>query len=153
MAQKITPYLWFDNQADEAAHFYVSIFPNSKLLSTSPGPDGKVMIASFELNGQHFLALNGGPGFQFTEAVSFLIECGDQEEVDYYWERLTANGGEPGRCGWLKDQYSLSWQVIPRALAELISDPNPVTAGNVMQAMLQMSKIDIAQLRAAHERE
>jgi predicted 3-demethylubiquinone-9 3-methyltransferase (glyoxalase superfamily) len=155
VGQKITPFLWFDTQAEEAANFYVSVFKNSEVLEVSrfgegaPREAGSVMTVSFRLDGQPFTALNGGPEFNFTEAVSFQIDCGDQEEVDYFWEKLTA-GGEPGPCGWLKDKYGLSWQVIPRILMELLGDPDRAKADRVMQAMLQMSKIDIAKLKEAY---
>jgi predicted 3-demethylubiquinone-9 3-methyltransferase (glyoxalase superfamily) len=153
--QKITPFLWFDHQAEEAMHFYTSILKNSKIGKVSrygdsgPGPKGSVMTASFELDGQEFVALNGGPLFKFTEAVSFLVRCENQAEVDELWEKLSA-GGQPSRCGWLKDKFGLSWQIQPIALMELLSDPDPVKSARVMQAMLQMTKIDIAKLKAAH---
>lgn len=156
MGQKITPFLWFDNQAEEAMNFYVSVFKNSEVIGVNrlpegtPGPAGSVITASFRLNGQEFVALNGGPQFKFTEAVSFLIDCEDQEEVDYYWNALTADGGEESQCGWLKDKYGLSWQVVPRILMELMGDKNPAKAGAVMQAMLQMSKIEIPKLQEAY---
>ena len=156
--KKITPFLWFDDQAEEAMNFYVSVFKNSKVLGVSrygdagPGAKGSVMTASFELNGQEFTALNGGPqNFGFTEAISFLVDCEDQKEVDTLWEKLTADGGEPGPCGWLKDKYGLSWQIVPRALTELLGDKDPVKAQRVMQAMLKMSKIDVSQLQQAYE--
>ena len=156
MTQKITPYLWFDNNAEEAINFYVSVFKNSEILNVSrfgeggPGPAGAMMTATFRLDGQEFMALNGGPEFKFTEAISFLIECETQAEVDYYWDKLTA-GGEPGPCGWLKDQFGLSWQVIPTVLPKLLGDEDPVKAGRAMQAMQQMSKIDIAKLQEAYD--
>ena len=155
-AQTISPFLWFDNQAEDAAKLYVSIFPNSRILGVSrygeagPGPKGTVMTVSFELDGQRFIALNGGPQFKFTEAISFSIECETQEEVDRYWAKLTA-GGEEGPCGWLKDKYGLSWQVNPRVLGELLSDPDHKKAKRVMEAMLKMKKIDIATLKRAAE--
>lgn len=158
MTQKITPYLWFDNNAEEAMTFYVSVFRNSEVLSVSrygeagPGPEGTVMMATFRLDGQEFMALNGGPQFTFTEAISFLINCETQEEVDYYWDKLSA-GGEPGPCGWLKDQFGLSWQVIPSILGKLLQDEDRVKANRVTQAMLQMSKIDIAKLQEAYAQE
>jgi predicted 3-demethylubiquinone-9 3-methyltransferase (glyoxalase superfamily) len=151
---KITPFLWFDNQAEEAMNFYTSIFKNSKTGKvvrygdSGPGPKGSVMVASFELDGVPFTALNGGPMFKFTEAVSFVIDCKDQEEVDHYWEKLSA-GGKPGDCGWLKDKFGLSWQIVPSALPRLLSDPDAKKAGRVMQAMMQMKKIDIAKLEQA----
>lgn len=158
--RKITPFLWFDGQAEQAAEFYVSVFPNSRITrvlryseagSERHGhPPGTVMTVAFELDGQRFTALNGGPMFKFTEAVSFVVDCATQDEVDYYWERL-GEGGDPAaqQCGWLKDRYGLSWQIVPRRLLELLSDPNPDTAGRVMQAMMPMQKIDIAALERA----
>jgi predicted 3-demethylubiquinone-9 3-methyltransferase (glyoxalase superfamily) len=153
---KISPFLWFDNQAEEAAELYTSVFPNSKITEVqrnaagAPGPEGAVMIVQFELDGEQFTALNGGPQqFTFNESVSFLVTCGDQAEVDGYWDRLTADGGEPGPCGWLKDKYGLSWQIVPKVLTELLADPDPARAGRVMQAMLGMSKIDIKTLQNA----
>ena len=155
--KKITPYLWFDNQAEEAMTFYTSIFKNSRILGVSrygdsgPGPKGSVMTATFELNGQKITALNGGPvHFGFTEAISFFVNCETQEEVDYLWEQLT-EGGEPGPCGWLKDRYGLSWQIVPIALGEMLGDKDPAKAQRVMQAMLQMSKLDVAVLKQAYE--
>ncbi len=148
--KKITPFLWFDDQAEEAMNFYVSIFKNSKVLNVSPGPNGKAFTVSFELDGQAFTALNAGPVFKFTEAISFFVSCESQEEVDYYWEKLLA-GGEESQCGWLKDKYGLSWQIVPTALGELLGDPDPVKSQRVMQAMLQMRKIEIAGLRQAYE--
>jgi predicted 3-demethylubiquinone-9 3-methyltransferase (glyoxalase superfamily) len=152
----IRPFLWFDSQAEEAAHHYVSIFPNSRILGVSrygdagPGPAGSVMTVAFELDGQAFLALNGGPHFKFTEAISFLVDCKTQDEVDRYWERLS-DGGEQGPCGWLKDRFGLSWQVVPAALGELLGDPDPRKAKRVVEAMLRMKKLDIAELRRARE--
>jgi predicted 3-demethylubiquinone-9 3-methyltransferase (glyoxalase superfamily) len=154
--QKITPFLWFDNQAEEAMNFYVSIFKNSKVGRVSrcgeagPGPKGTVMSATFQLEGQEFMALNGGPLFHFTEAISFFVDCKTQQEVDELWEKLCA-GGQPGRCGWLKDKFGLSWQIIPSALMELLQDKDPQRSKRAMQAMLQMSKIDIAGLKQAYE--
>jgi predicted 3-demethylubiquinone-9 3-methyltransferase (glyoxalase superfamily) len=154
--QKITPFLWFDNQAEEAARFYVSVFANSRLSGVSrygdagPGPKGSVMVVPFELDGQQFIALNGGPQFKFTEAVSFVVNCKTQEEVDYFWEKLS-EGGSKVQCGWLKDKYGLSWQVVPTILGELMQDKDPVKTKKVMQAMLQMKKIDIAELKRAYE--
>jgi predicted 3-demethylubiquinone-9 3-methyltransferase (glyoxalase superfamily) len=147
--QKITPFLWFDGQAEEAANFYVSLFPDSKILWKTAGADGKTQWLSFELNGQAFNALNGGPVFKFTEAISFFVNCEGQEEVDKYWNALTANGGSEGQCGWLKDKYGLSWQIIPTALSRLLGDPDHAKAGRVMQAMLKMKKIVIADLEKA----
>lgn len=153
--QKITPYLWFDHQAEEAARFYTSIFKNSRIGSISrfgeggPMPAGTAITVSFQLEGQEFLALNGGPQFKFNEAVSFLVSCETQEEVDYYWEKLS-EGGEEQPCGWLKDKYGLSWQVVPTILGQLLTDQNPEKAQRVTQAMLQMKKFDIEALRRAY---
>jgi predicted 3-demethylubiquinone-9 3-methyltransferase (glyoxalase superfamily) len=154
--KKITPFLWFDEQAEEAMNFYVSIFPNSRVLEVSrlpegtPGPQGKVLTATFELNGQQFMALNGGPeNFHFSEAISFYVDCENQEEVDRLWEKLTA-GGEPGPCGWLKDKYGLSWQIVPKQLGEMLGDKDPVKAGRVMQAMLKMGKLNVSELQKAY---
>lgn len=153
--QKITPFLWFDNQAEEAMNFYVSIFKNSKVGRVSrygdagPGPKGTVMVATFELDGQAFMALNGGPHFKFTEAISLVVSCTTQDEVDAMWEKLSA-GGAKGQCGWLKDKYGLSWQIVPTALGELMSGPDPAKSGRVMQAMMQMTRIDIAALQQAY---
>ncbi|MGC1437876.1 MAG: VOC family protein [Terriglobales bacterium] len=153
---KITPFLWFDDQAEEAMNFYVSIFKNSKVGSVTrygdagPGPKGTVMSARFQLDGQDFFALNGGPLFKFTEAISFFVNCETQEEVDELWEKLTAGGGTPQRCGWLKDKYGLSWQIIPKALGEMLGDKDPQKSQRVMQAMLQMNKIDIQRLKEAY---
>ncbi len=152
--QKITPFLWFDNQAEEAINFYVSIFKNSKIVSMSrwsegsPFPAGLLMTATFILDGQEFMALNAGPQFKFTEAVSFFINCETQAEIDEIWGKLTSDGGEPSQCGWLKDKYGLSWQVIPTALNELMSAPDG-RGSRVMAALMQMSKIDIEILRQA----
>ena len=143
--QRITPFLWFDGTAEEAMNFYVSVFPNSKVLSVSP------MTVSFELEGQRFHGLNGGPQYHFNEAVSFLVDCETQEEVDTYWSKLIAGGGQPGQCGWLKDRFGLSWQIIPRVLGRLLGDQDRARAGRVMQAMLGMSKIDIAGLQRAYD--
>jgi predicted 3-demethylubiquinone-9 3-methyltransferase (glyoxalase superfamily) len=160
--QKITPNLWFDNQAEEAAHFYVSIFKNSKIgnitrygeaaAEISGKPKGSVMTVTFQIEGQEFIALNGGPQFKFTEAISLLVNCDTQQEVDELWEKLS-QGGEEGPCGWLKDKYGVSWQVVPRVLDEMIRDPDPVKAERVMNAMLQMQKIDIAGLRQAYDQQ
>ena len=149
--KKITPFLWFDDQAEEAMNFYVSIFKNAKVLSVTPGPNGKAMSVSFELDGQEFIGLNAGPQFRFNEAISFLVDCKTQQEVDELWEKLTADGCEESMCGWLKDKYGLSWQIIPSALGEMLGDPDPAKSQRVMQAMLQMRKIDIAGLRQAYE--
>jgi predicted 3-demethylubiquinone-9 3-methyltransferase (glyoxalase superfamily) len=148
--KKITPFLWFDDQAEEAMKFYVSIFKNSKVLNISPGPNGKAFSVSFELDGQEITGLNGGPNFKFTEAISFFVNCETQAEVDYLWEKLTA-GGKEVQCGWLKDKYGLSWQIVPTALGELLGDPDPVKSQRVMKAMLIMKKIEIAGLRRAYE--
>ena len=154
--QKIMPCLWFDANAEEAVNFYTSLFENSKVLSMSrygdagPGPKGSVMVAKFELEGQEFMALNGGPRFQFTPAISFLVNCKTQEEVDGLWEKLSA-GGKTQPCGWLQDRFGLSWQVVPTILGELLADKDPKRSERVMKAMLQMSKIDIAALKRAYE--
>jgi predicted 3-demethylubiquinone-9 3-methyltransferase (glyoxalase superfamily) len=154
--QKITPFLWFDHQAEEAVRFYVSIFPNSKIVkmvrygSAGPGPAGSVMTVDFELEGQSFVALNGGPHFKFTEAISFVVSCRTQDEVDFYWEKLSADGGEV-QCGWLKDKFGLSWQIVPTRFLELISDPDPQKTGRVMKAMFTMKKLDIRALEKAYE--
>jgi predicted 3-demethylubiquinone-9 3-methyltransferase (glyoxalase superfamily) len=151
---KITPFLWFDTQAEDAARFYVSIFPNSKIGKTSryseagPGPKGSVMTIEFQLDGQQFVGLNGGPSHKFTEAVSFVIDCQTQEDVDHCWNGLSA-GGREDMCGWLKDRFGLSWQVVPRVLIDLLNDPDKAKAGRVMQAMLKMKKIEIAALKRA----
>jgi predicted 3-demethylubiquinone-9 3-methyltransferase (glyoxalase superfamily) len=153
--QKIIPFLWFDDQAEAAATFYVSLFKNSKLLNVArygeagPGPKGTAMTITFELAGQKFIALNGGPVFKFTEAISFLINCETQEEVDDLWKKLSA-GGTESQCGWVKDKYGLSWQVVPTALGEMLQDEDPKKSQRVMQAMLQMRKIDIAKLKQAY---
>ncbi|MDB5341064.1 MAG: 3-demethylubiquinone-9 3-methyltransferase [Planctomycetaceae bacterium] len=153
--QLITPFLWFDHQAEDAANFYASIFPNSKVTKVvrygagGPGPVGSAMTVAFELSGLPFVALNGGPHYKFTEAVSFVVNCQTQDEVDTYWEKLTAGGTEV-QCGWLKDKFGLSWQIVPKAMPELLGDPDPVKAGRVMQAMMTMKKIDIAELKRAH---
>jgi len=149
--KKITPFLWFDTQAEEAMNFYTSIFKNSKVLGVTPGPNGRAMSVNFELEGQEFIGLNAGPQFQFNEAISFLVDCKTQEEVDDLWEKLTADGGEESMCGWLKDKFGLSWQIIPTTLSEMLSDPDPEKAGRVMQAMLKMNKIDIEGLLRAYD--
>ncbi|HSV60798.1 MAG TPA: VOC family protein [Variovorax sp.] len=146
--QKISPFLWFDGNAEEAIEFYTSIFKNARVTSTIPGPGGKPMGASFTLEGQEFMALNGGPMFKFTEAISFHVNCESQEEVDYYWSRLGAGGTEQ-QCGWLKDKFGLSWQIIPSVLSRMLQDKDSARAGRAMQAMLQMVKIDIAGLQKA----
>jgi predicted 3-demethylubiquinone-9 3-methyltransferase (glyoxalase superfamily) len=156
--QKISPFLWFNDQAEEAANFYVSIFKNSAILGVSrygdggPGPAGTAMSVSFVLDGLQFTALNGGPQFTFTKAISLFVTAETQDEVDDLWEQLTT-GGEPGQCGWLKDKYGLSWQIVPPVLFELLGDPDPDKSSRVMQAMLGMSKLDIAGLRAAYDAE
>jgi predicted 3-demethylubiquinone-9 3-methyltransferase (glyoxalase superfamily) len=153
--QKITPFLWFNNNAEEAMNFYISIFRDAKIENVArygegaPFPAGTLMSATFYLEGQEFMVLNGGPQFQFNEAVSFFVNCENQLEVDYLWAKLS-EGGEEGPCGWLKDKFGLSWQVIPNALGQMLNDPDPVKAQNVMQAMLQMSKIEIAKLEQAY---
>ena len=154
MQQRIAPNLWFDTEAEEAANFYLSVFENSRIVSVTRYPQdapreaGMVMTVEFELDGQRFVAINGGPQFTFDEAISFQINCTDQDEVDHYWERLS-DGGEEGPCGWLKDRYGLSWQVVPAGMEELFTDPDPQRAQRAMQAMLKMSKLDIAALREA----
>ncbi|GHJ42520.1 VOC family protein [Streptomyces sp. TS71-3] len=151
----ITPNLWFDTQGEEAARFYVSIFPNSRITNVThygeagPREAGSVLTVDFELDGQPYTAINGGPEFTFDEAISLLINCADQEEVDYYWSRLLADGGQESQCGWLKDRFGMSWQVVPAELGELISDPDGGRAQRAMKAMLGMVKIDVAALRAA----
>ncbi len=149
---KITPFLWFNNQAEEATNFYVSVFKNSKVGNINRmGPDGPVFSTTFELEGQDFMALNGGPEFSFTEAISLYVSCKTQAEVDDLWAKLTADGGSESQCGWLKDKYGLSWQIIPDVLGQLIGDPDPEKAGRAMQAMLKMQKINIAELQRAHD--
>jgi len=154
--KKITPFLWFNNQAEEAMNFYVSIFKDSKVLSVTrygdagPGPKGSVMVANFEIEGQQFTALNGGPNYTLTPAISFVVHCKTQEEVDWYWEKLSA-GGQKVQCGWLTDKFGLSWQVVPNALLEMLQDKDPEKSNRVMKAMLEMTKIDIARLKQAYE--
>lgn len=154
--QKITPFLWFNNQAEEAANFYVSVFKNAKINGisrygeTGPGPAGSVMVAQFQIEGQEFLALNGGPVFIISPANSFVVNCETQAEVDEYWDKLSS-GGATQQCGWLTDKFGVSWQIVPTVLGELMSDPDPVKSGRVMQAMLQMTKLEIAGLRRAYE--
>jgi predicted 3-demethylubiquinone-9 3-methyltransferase (glyoxalase superfamily) len=156
MQQKITTFLWFDDDAEEAIRFYGSLFPDAKVLEQSrwgeggPLPKGTLMAATFQLAGQQFMALNGGPKYRFNEAISLFVACEDQREIDRLWAALTADGGEPGRCGWLKDKYGLSWQLAPRSLAAMLADPDPAKARAVGAAMLQMDKLDLAKLRAAH---
>lgn len=154
--QKITPFLWFDNNAEEAANFYVSIFKNSKVLSVSrygdagSGPKGTVMVAEFQIEGQEFVALNGGPRFKFDEAISFVVNCETQDEVEYFWDRLS-EGGKKSRCGWLQDKFGLWWQVVPTVLGKLMSDSDPEKVKRVTQTMLQMDRIDIEPLQRAYE--
>ena len=154
--QKITPFLWFDGRAEEAMNFYVAIFRNSKkgkvvrYGDAGPGPKGAVMTAVFQLDGQEFIALNGGPQFKFSQAVSFVVNCKTQKEVDELWEKLSA-GGEQQMCGWLKDKFGLSWQIVPSALPELLSDPDPAISQSVMKAMMQMKKLDIEGLKRAKQ--
>jgi len=144
-SHKITPFLWFDNQAEAAARFYTSVFKNSKLLNVTP------MVVNFEIEGQEIIALNGGPRFQFSEAFSLLVNCDNQDEIDYYWSKLTADGGQESMCGWLKDKFGFSWQIVPVQLSKLLGDKDRERAGRAMQAMLKMKKIDIATLeRASH---
>jgi predicted 3-demethylubiquinone-9 3-methyltransferase (glyoxalase superfamily) len=160
--QNITPFLWFDTQAEDAMNFYVSLFPNSKTLTVSRysaegakaagRPEGSVMVAAFELNGKKFMALNGGPMFKFTEAISFMVECDDQTEIDRFWNALT-DGGQPGQCGWLKDKFGVSWQIVPTALGIMMGDKDPAKSARVMQAMLAMTKIDLAKLQEAYAAE
>jgi predicted 3-demethylubiquinone-9 3-methyltransferase (glyoxalase superfamily) len=147
--QKIVTFLWFDTEAEAAMNYYASVFPDSKVVSVSHGPDGKVLTGTFQLAGQEFMALNGGPQFKFSEAISLFVRCETQEEVDRLWARLTADGGEESQCGWLKDKYGLSWQIIPNRLGALLGDEDPGRAGRAMQAMLGMRKIDVAGLEKA----
>lgn len=153
--QKITPFLWYNDNAEEAVNLYTSLFPGSKIISVArygeagPGPAGQVMTMGFELFGQKFTALNGGPHFKFTEAVSFVVNCESQEEVDKYWDALLKDGGTPSQCGWLKDKFGLSWQIVPTVLPELLTGNDPKKAQRVMQAMMKMVKLDIATLKKA----
>ena len=155
--QKISPSLWFDHQAEEAIELYVSIFNHSRIVSVNrfgegaPFPAGTLMSATFELEGQRFMALNGGPAFQFTEAISFFVSCETQEEIDTLWEKLTADGGKEGRCGWLKDKFGVSWQIVPDVLGELMGSKEGEKAGRAMQAMFRMNKLDINGLKEAYE--
>ena len=161
--QKITPFLWFDDQAEEAVKFYTSIFKNSKVgkvlrydeeaakISQSGRPPGSVLTLEFQIEGQNFVALNGGPAFKFNESISFVVNCETQEEVDYFWQKLTADGGNESQCGWLKDKFGLSWQVSPVVLGDMLSDPDPAAAGRVMEAMMEMDKMDVAALKRAYE--
>ncbi len=154
--QKISPFLWFNTEAEGAAQFYISVFKKGKITSVThwgeegPGQAGSIMTVGFELDGQEFVALNGGPNFKFTEAISFVVNCENQEEVDYYWEKLTAGGGKTVECGWLKDKYGLSWQIVPKAFFKMIEDKDPARVQRVMQAMMQMTKFDIAALENAY---
>uniref|UniRef100_B0T8F8 3-demethylubiquinone-9 3-methyltransferase n=1 Tax=Caulobacter sp. (strain K31) TaxID=366602 RepID=B0T8F8_CAUSK len=154
---QISPFLWFDTQAEEAANVYVGLFPNSKITSVTrygeggPGPAGTVMTVGFELDGQPFTALNGGPHFQFTEAVSFVVHGKDAAEVDHYWDGLIADGGKPSQCGWLKDRFGLSWQIVPQEFLDLMSSPDKDATGRMFAAMMQMTKLDIVKLKAAFE--
>jgi predicted 3-demethylubiquinone-9 3-methyltransferase (glyoxalase superfamily) len=154
---KITPFLWFDNQAEEAANFYVSLFKNSRIGRVArygdggPGPKGQVMTIAFELDGLGFTALNGGPIFKFTEAVSLQVDCQDQAEIDDLWAKLTANGGQESQCGWLKDRFGLSWQIVPANMGDLLGGSDPAKSQRAVQAMLKMKKLDIAALKAARE--
>jgi predicted 3-demethylubiquinone-9 3-methyltransferase (glyoxalase superfamily) len=156
LRQKITPFLWFDNNAEEAMNHYVSIFRNSRIIAVrrygkgGPGPEGTVMTGTFELEGQRFMALNGGPLFKFTEAISLFVNCENQAEVDELWDKLTA-GGQESRCGWLKDKFGVSWQIIPAALGELLGDPDPAKSRRVMEAMMKMGKIDVGLLQRARD--
>ena len=153
-AHKITPMLWFDGQAEDAARLYVSVFPDSSIGAISRQPDGTPLVVEFTLAGQRFTALNGGPNYSFTPAVSFVVDCDDQEEVDHYWDRLLEGGAPEARqCGWLADRFGVSWQVVPRQLGEYLSDLDPERAGRTMQAMLRMKKLDIEGLRRAHDGE
>lgn len=157
--QKITPFLWFDKNAEDAARFYTSIFKNSKILQISrygdagPGPKGSVMVVNFQLAGQEFTALNGGPLFKFSEAFSFVVSCDNQAEIDEYWRKLTAGGGQESMCGWLKDRFGFSWQIVPRQMGTLMGQKDPQKANRVMHALLQMKKLDIARLEQAAEDE
>ncbi|HEX8823798.1 MAG TPA: VOC family protein [Archangium sp.] len=154
--QKITPFLWFNQEAEEAANFYISLFKDSKILSVArygdagPGPKGTAMVVEFQLASQKFQALNGGPHFKFTEAISLMVDCESQEEVDMLWSKLTANGGQEGQCGWLKDRYGLSWQIVPARFIQLMKDKDPKRTQRVMQAMMTMKKFDITRLEEAY---
>ena len=156
MIQKITPFLWFDTEAEDAMNFYVSVFKNSKVLSVSRTPDnvpgdraGKVLVASFEIEGQKFHAMNGGPTYKIDEAISFVVNCDTQEEIDYYWEKLTSNGGKEVQCGWLKDKYGFRWQIVPEIMHKLLQDPDRAKAARAMAAMMKMVKLDAARIEAA----
>ena len=147
---KITPFLWFDTKAEEAMNFYASIFKHPKVISVNRA-QGKVMSVQFELEGQQFMALNAGPTFKFNEAISFFVGCETQQEIDEFWAKLTADGGAPSRCGWLKDKFGLSWQIVPNALGRFLGDKDPAKSGRVMNAMLQMDKLDISRLQRAYD--
>lgn len=149
--QKITPFLWFDGNAEEAMSFYTSIFSNAKVINKMAGPDGKMLTATFQLEGQEFMVLNGGPLFKFTEAISFFVKCDTQEEIDDKWAKLIAGGGEESMCGWLKDKYGLSWQIVPTVLAEYLWSKDIARSGRAMQAMLKMKKLNIQQLKDAYD--
>jgi predicted 3-demethylubiquinone-9 3-methyltransferase (glyoxalase superfamily) len=154
--QRITPFLWFNNEAEEAASFYTSVFKNSSInhiarnTKDTPGPEGSVLVVSFMLDGQSFTALNGGPAFKFNEAISLVVTCKNQEEIDYYWDRLTADGGAPSQCGWLKDKFGLSWQVVPEKMGQLMAGPDAAKSAKAMQALMGMQKLDIAALEEAY---
>lgn len=148
---KVTPFLWFDTQAEEAMNFYVSLFKNSKINNISRGPEGHAFMVSFELDGREFMALNAGPHHKFNEAISMYVDCKDQAEVDYFWNRLIADGGEESMCGWLKDKYGLSWQIVPKQLGELMGGPDSEKSQRAMQAMLKMQKIIVADLQKAYD--
>jgi predicted 3-demethylubiquinone-9 3-methyltransferase (glyoxalase superfamily) len=156
--QMITPFLWFDGKVEEAINFYTSVFPNSEIINTHrlpgdvPGRTGKVLTGTFKLNGVEFMILDGGPIFKFNESISFFVKCETQQEVDHLWNTLTADGGKESQCGWLKDKYVVSWQIVPNALGKLMGDPDPRRAQNVMQAMMKMGKLNIAELQAARDR-
>jgi predicted 3-demethylubiquinone-9 3-methyltransferase (glyoxalase superfamily) len=158
MSQKITPFLWFDNNAEEAMNFYVSVFKDAKIINVNRLPEvddehtkGGVVTGSFELFGQEFNVINGGPSFKFTEAISFVVDCKDQTEVDYYWEKLTADGGEESQCGWLKDKFGLSWQIIPEGFVDTIADSDPEKSKRAMAAMMKMKKLDLEALKRARD--
>ena len=157
ITQKITPFLWFNDNAEEAVNLYVSLFPDSKILKSArygeagPGPSGSVMTVKFQLSGQEFVALNGGPHFTFTEAISLAVNCETQAEIDEFWEKLSADGGEKSRCGWLKDRFGLSWQIVPAVLEEMVTDENAARSQRVMGAMMQMDKMDLAALQSAYD--
>jgi predicted 3-demethylubiquinone-9 3-methyltransferase (glyoxalase superfamily) len=146
----ITPFLWYDNQAEDAMDLYTSIFKNAKVISVNKA-QGRTISVSFELEGQRFTALNGGPHYKFSEATSFFVGCTTQQEIDHYWTKLTADGGEPGRCGWLKDKFGVSWQIVPNALGEMLGDKDPTKGQRVLSAMLQMKKLDLGQLQNAYD--